>query len=310
MQTPLAGRRRALWRLGSAAASLTSFLGAGAHDSARIEVGGATLDLTLNAGEFEIGQQALIAWITRCARAVTSYYGRFPVRRAGVELVSSTGRRVARGVSYGAPYAHCRMTMGRRVTAAALETDWELTHEMVHFSFPSVDERHNWIEEGIATYVEPIARASIGWLTPVQVWGDMARDMPQGLPEHGDLGLDNTHTWGRTYWGGALFCLAADVEIRKRTGNSEGLRDALRGINREGGTIEVDWPIDRAFEAGDRATQTHVLTELYKRVGPTPEPVDLPRLWAHLGVIRTGQTVTLDDSAPLARIRRAICGGS
>jgi hypothetical protein len=82
--------------------------------------------------------------------------------------------------------------------------DWELTHEMVHFSFPSVERRHHWIEEGIATYVEPIGRASIGILTAEQVWGEMRRDMPQGLPEAGDQGLDHTHTWGRTYWGGAF----------------------------------------------------------------------------------------------------------
>jgi hypothetical protein len=65
--------------------------------------------------------------------------------------------------------------------------------------------------------------------------------MRQGLPEVGDRGLDLTHTWGRTYWGGALFCLAADVEIRRRTGNTMGLQDALRAINKAGGTIESEW---------------------------------------------------------------------
>ena len=40
-----------------------------------------------------------------------------------------------------------------------------------------------------------------------------------GLPEPGDEGLDYTHTWGRTYWGGATFCLLADVRIRRETHN-------------------------------------------------------------------------------------------
>jgi hypothetical protein len=69
------------------------------------------------------------------------------------------------------------------------------------------------------------------------MWADLVRDMPKGLPEPGDQGLDNTHTWGRTYWGGALFCFLADIEIRKQTKNEKGLQDALRGILNAGGDI-------------------------------------------------------------------------
>ena len=277
-------------------------------DQSRIEAGGATIEISLNSGQFDLGREPLLAWVTRCAKAVTSYYARFPVAHALVEIVPSSGHRVSHGVSFGEPEAHCRMTVGAEVTQAALDSDWQLTHEMVHFSFPNVGRSHNWIEEGIATYVEPIARASIGWLSPLQVWGDLERGLPQGLPEQGDQGLENTHTWGRTYWGGALFCLVADVQIRKSTGNVKGLQDALRGINRAGGTIEANWPLLRALETGDRATGTGVLIDLYKRMGLKPEPVDLPELWRQLGVARTGTSVSLDSNAPLAAIRQAICG--
>ena len=121
--------------------------------------------------------------------------------------------------------------MGQHATLADLNDDWELTHEMIHFGFPSVEGRHRWIEEGIATYVEPIARAQVGRLTAEQVWGGMVDGMPQGLPAPGDQGLDYTHAWGRTYWGGAIFCLLADIEIRKQTGNCHGLRRAMWAIN-------------------------------------------------------------------------------
>ena len=50
------------------------------------------------------------------------------------------------------------------------------------------------------------------------MWHDIVRDMQKGEPAAGDEGLDHTHTWGRTYWGGAIFCLVADVEIRRETG--------------------------------------------------------------------------------------------
>ena len=37
--------------------------------------------------------------------------------------------------------------------------------------------------------------------------------------------------WAMTYWGGALFCLLADVEIREKTGNARAHDDALPAIN-------------------------------------------------------------------------------
>jgi hypothetical protein len=289
--------------------STTSAVGLYASSASdRIEVGSSTLDVSIDSEQFELGRTALLDWVTRSAQAVTAYFGRFPVAQARVHITVSQHGRVSHGVSFGDGGAHCRISVARQATLADLYNDWELTHEMIHFGFPSVEDRHHWIEEGIATYVEPIARASVGILSAEQVWGEMLRDMPQGLPQAGDRGLDHTHTWGRTYWGGALFCLTADVEIRKRTGNSKGLQDALRAINRAGGTIEADWPLDRAFEIGDKATGGSTLMELYEQMASKPVAVDLPHLWAQLGVRTNGQGVAMDDQAPLAPIRSGICG--
>ena len=88
------------------------------------------------------------------------------------------------------------------------------------------------------------------------MWGDFVRDMPQGLPQAGDQGLDRTPTWGRTYWGGALFWLLADVQIREATHNQKGLQDAMRGILDAGGNITEDWTVERVVEVGDKATGT------------------------------------------------------
>jgi hypothetical protein len=276
--------------------------------SDRIEAGGSTIDVSIDSEQFELGRTALLDWVTRSAQAVAAYYGRFPVAQARVHITVSRRSRVSHGMSFGDGGAHCRISVGLHATLADLYNDWELTHEMIHFSFPSVEDSHHWIEEGIATYVEPIARASAGILSPERVWGEMVREMPQGLPQAGDLGLDHTHTWGRTYWGGALFCLIADVEIRKRTRNSKGLRDALRAINRAGGNIEVDWPLERAFEIGDKATDGRTLMELYGQMSSKPVTVNLAHLWAQLGVRPNGEGVALDDQAPLAAMRSAICG--
>ncbi len=106
--------------------------------------------------------------------------------------------------------------------------------------------------------------------------------------------------------GGAIFCLLADIEIRKHTSNAKSLQDALRAINRAGGTIEADWPLERVIEVGDKATQGKTLMELHSRMGSKPAAVDLPDLWKQLGVVRDNHHVTFDNRAPLASIRASI----
>ena len=288
--------------LGSAAASPA--------DARRLSIGGATLDVSFEGSPFDLPQSELVRWVTRAAEAVTAYYARFPVPRARIRIVvEDNDREVSNGRTFGFDGALTRISVGRHATRRVLDQDWTLTHEMVHFGFPSVEDQHHWIEEGTATYVEPIARVRAGQLTSKEVWNDMVRDMRQGLPAPGDRGLDHTHTWGRTYWGGALFCLLADVGIRRKTSNEKGFEHALRGINRAGGTIEVDWPVERAFEIGDKATGTRTLIDLYEQMRAQPFPVDLLNLWKELGIRRENDTVIFDDRAPLAAIRTRIMTG-
>ena len=73
--------------------------------------------------------------------------------------------------------------------------------------------------------------------------------MPQGLPDKGDKGLNDTASIDRRYWGGAMFCLVADVEIRRRTHNRFGLKHALRAILEAGGTLKETWEIERVLES-------------------------------------------------------------
>src|SRR5258708_1173251 len=181
-----------------------------------------------------------------------------------------------------------------------------LTHEMVHLSFPSMADEHHWIEEGIAVYVEPIARIQATQMSAEQMWADLVRDMPKGLPQDGDRGLDHTHSWGRTYWGGALFCFVADLEIRKQTHNTKGLQDALRGILVAGGDISHDWELAQALKVGDKATGTTVLSDFYAKWRGKPLGGGLASMWNELGIAPDGRSVRLSEDAPLSAVRRAI----
>src|SRR5262249_54868612 len=149
------------------------------------------------------------------------------------------------GKALGNGGASIVVPVGEKTRAAAFDDDWVLVHEMLHLGFPSLGRSYIWLEEGIATYVEPIARARRGRLAPQALWRGLVEGLPNGLPGPGDEGLDNTHTWGRTYWGGALFCLLADVEIRERTMNRRSLDDALRAVLAAGGNVSTRWEIAR-----------------------------------------------------------------
>lgn len=277
-----------------------------AQDKAQLEIGGGKIDVTFSSTPDEELRKLVLGWVASSARAVTVYYEQFPVSQLQVRIRLFEGRGARGGRTKGWNGSSITIAVGRASSAPDFTEDWVLTHEMVHLAFPSVPEEHHWIEEGSATYVEPIARARAGGLTPEKVWGDLVDGLPKGLPQTGDRGLDLTPTWGRTYWGGALFCLLADVEIRKQTGNKKGLEDALRAILKAGGTIESDWPLARTLEIGDRGTGVPVLRALYDKMKATPASVDLGALWKELGVERRNGKIEFIDEAPLAAIRRAI----
>ena len=271
-----------------------------------MHIGEATLNVGFAPGTFALPRSALMAWLETSAKAVSTYYGKFPVGAVRILIVPVPGGDVQGGASWGYRGAAIRLLVGSDATAAELRDDWKAVHEMTHLALPDVHPPHIWLAEGLATYVEPIARVEAGDLTAEQIWGDMLRDMKKGLPAPGDQGLDGTDSWGRTYWGGAMFCLLADIEIRKQTGNKVGLQQAQRGILAAGGNLEQDWPVARIFNVGDQATGTHVLADLYAKMGDTPYAPDLGALWRDLGVSVQNGRVSFDDTAPLAPIRRAI----
>jgi hypothetical protein len=271
-----------------------------------LEIAGSTIHVAFAPGDIALPREKVLDWIRTSAKAVSAYYGRFPVSSLRLLLVPVEGARIRGGTTWGYRGAAIRIPLGRDSTADVLRRDWVMVHEMVHTALPDLDERYGWLSEGLAVYVEPMARVQAGDLSARAVWQDIMRDMPKGLPESGDQGLDNTDTWGRKYWGGAMFCLLADIEIRKRTDNRLGLQDAMRGVLAAGGNHEKDWSLDRVLSTADKAVGVDVLTRLHNEMGPKPVTPDLAALWRDLGLKSQGESLEFDDTAPLAAIRKAI----
>ena len=267
---------------------------------------GTIIHVKLDADVYSIGSDELLEWVRRSASIVAAYYGRFPVPVVDLTITSTAGNGVPGGRTFADPLPRIELRVGRGVSRDELLDDWVLVHEMTHLALPEVGRAHAWLAEGLATYVEGVARVQAGNLAARELWQEDVASMPKGMPQPDDEGLDRTHTWGRTYWGGALFCLAADVEIRERSGGRYGLQDALRAVLRQSGGMMASWPVERVFRTGDAATGTTVLSDLYESMGRQPTAPDIQGLWRRLGVHVDDGVVSLESGSRQAEIRDAI----
>ncbi len=269
-----------------------------------LTVGGAELEVVVEATDLSVSEAEIREWVHRSAQTVTAYYGSFPVPDLKVTVIDG-GRAIGFGQHWDGRFVKIRL--GPAATSSTLEDDWVMVHEMLHAAFPDCERKHKWMQEGLSTYLERITQAQVGQMSDERVWGRFVEAMEFGRPKLGDRGLDRTRTWGRLYWGGALFWMVADVRIRQATNNEKSLRDALRGIVAEGGNGRQAWATSRVVEVGDAATGTRVLRDLYAEMAEAPGDIDLPALWVALGIaVGPDGEVSFDDEAELAHIRRAM----
>jgi hypothetical protein len=288
---------------------VTSLLAAEPSDVAVVSVGGGDIEVTIGPAQPTVSRESLLAWVKTCARSVSAYFGRFPVPRLRLSIVTGGRGGVGNGRTWGGRLPRIRVGVGQRATQKNLDDDWVLTHEMIHLALPDLPDAYSWMEEGLAVYVESVARRRDGRIGEAELWGGLARGMPQGMPGPRDGGLVGDDSWGRTYWGGAIFWLLADVEIRERTGRRKGLEDALKGVLAAGGSIREDWTAEQVIKTADRAVGLTVLHDLNERMGMRAGRVDLDAVWKRLGISLEQGSVRFDDRAPLAGVRRAISSG-
>jgi hypothetical protein len=279
----------------------------GRFERESLRVAGGLLRVMIAPGEapLRVTRQGLRAAVASAAATVAEYYGRFPVPEVTLIVLPSPGSTTA-GMQLGNGGASIVFFLGVGVEDDALAGDWVLTHELLHLGFPTLARRHLWLAEGLATYQGPIARARAGRIDEAALWSSFLSGMANGLPNVTDGGLDGSMRWGRTYWGGALFCLLLDVQIRARTNNRLSLDAAARAILRGGGDTSVRWSVQTTLAAGDAALDRPSLSTLYAEHAAVPVGVDLEALFRRLGVRRDGESVAFDEAAELASVRRAI----
>jgi hypothetical protein len=234
-------------------------------------------------------------WVDRATQAVSETTGGSaqPVRivvREGTGGASTRGRIISMALPEGPRPPH----PGR---------EWVLHHELIHASFPGLPARDLWLEEGLATYLEPLLRVRARQLDTASMWRDLAEQLPQGAPRRGEGGLAGTETWHRLYWQGALFWLNAEIEVYRRTQGRRSLHDALCAWARADGDAE-DWSTERAFAIMDHALGTPILLALYRGASARGIEHGPSELLQELGVGAAGEGVRLESNAPAAELRR------
>jgi hypothetical protein len=272
-----------------------------------LEVRGSAITLAEAPGPFALSEEEFVRWVKEATDAVAAYYQRFPVPQLLVLVVPDRGQRLS-GFTLGEGGASILLRVGTTLSAEAARAHWVLTHELMHLGFPSLTRNHLWLEEGMAVFGEPLVRVRAGMVDESVLWSEWLEQGHLGLPRPGEGGLEATHTWARTYWGGALFWLVLDMTLRERTGNARSADDVLRALVSQGGNVTSRWEVADIRRTADAATGLPVFSELYHQLAESPGAPDLDALFRKLGVSLHEGAVVYDDGAPLASVRRAMVG--
>jgi hypothetical protein len=271
-----------------------------------LELSGGQIKVVFADGAPGLDKPRTLRWIGEAARAISAYFGRYPTRTYGLLVVTEPGARVGPATTYGYGGPATRIRVGVD-TNEAFARDWVLVHEMVHTALPDLPRAAEWLQEGSATWIEPIARAQAGELPVPEVWSEAIEGMPQGMRTPDAGGMDGTHEWGRLYWGGAIFWLEAEIAVYEQSRGRFLLRDCLRAINRSSGGNAARWSPEEMMRIGDGVTGTSALRSLHRQFASHGVEGSLSALFARLGVERsaTGE-VRFNPKAELADLTRRI----
>jgi hypothetical protein len=237
------------------------------------------------------------AFVSRSAEPVAAYYGKFPVRQLRLEVEPGThGPDGCFGREFGGK--RIVLYLGEKTTDARLAGEHVLTHEMFHLGFPDLPRSEAWVEEGLATWLAHLARARVGQTTEQKFWSIVAEGFADALASRD--GLAGTTTYRRRYWGGALFWLTIDLELRAR---GKTLDEVTRGILRAGGTNARKWTLERLAAAIDKIAGFPVFRAPHEEFARGPLKTSLAALWKKLGVrLEAGGGVKLEENALRAEL--------
>ncbi|HEV8392263.1 MAG TPA: hypothetical protein VGQ35_20580 [Dongiaceae bacterium] len=267
------------------------------------------LTLAVPPNATKIATTQLAAWVSAVAESNRRFWARPPAKGGLILLIPSPRGGVPFGRVLSLGGAVVTVLVGQQATTQDLYDDWVLVHEFIHLGSPLMRDTGAWLNEGIATFYEPVLRARAGWKSEDDVWREWISSMTRGIPAMTDIGLENAGRGG-IYWGGALFVLMAEIESLTASDGKIGFSDCLRTVLAEGGDVTVKWPTMKLLDRCDALLGKNVIATLASQHIEKGSAMDLDQLWHRLGVSMVeGGTIHYDDKAELAWLRPLIIWG-
>jgi hypothetical protein len=282
----------------------------GRHISVEPLPGDSSLRLAMPNSGIRLERKVLFEWVSATAKSNRRFWRRSPVEKGLVILVPAPGSPAipfGRALSVGG--VSVAVLVGEKADARALYDDWVLTHELIHLGSPIMRDTGAWLNEGIATFYEPVIRARAGWKTEDDVWREWISQMPRGLRAMSDIGLSNAGRGG-IYWGGAIFVLMAEIEALSASGGRMGFSDCLRLALDKGGNTTARWTSEDLISLCDAALGSPALSRLFALHVQSGSPLDLAALWRRLGVsLGSDGKIAYAQESELAWVRPLIIWG-
>lgn len=267
------------------------------------------MKVALLQGEMKASPGQLFTWIADLAKSNSRFWGKPPVPNALVILAPSHRSGLSGGKVLGGSGAVVLIQVGQDTDPHSLYEEWVGVHELLHLGTPLSRDKGVWFNEGLATYFEPILRYRAGWKSEDEIWQEWLRDMPRGYDAIGKSGLAPSGRRG-AYWGGALFMLLADIELRKASQGQSGMEDCLKAILHHMGGAPGQALIGDMLNLCDQDLGNKVMSNLGRKYIDQGTSMDFEALWRDLGVSRNDQgNIIYNNNAPLAWVRSYIVNG-
>jgi hypothetical protein len=275
----------------------------------------------------EISAVGIRRWISAAAETVALLYGDFPTPSMQVVVVPypGSGDPVYFGMALRGGGPAVLLLISGGTPDAEFPGEWVAIHEFLHHGMPFIDHDDAWLSEGFVTYYTEVLRGRAGVRSERASWDALLSGFARGrragsgvsLTEE-SAGMHENHAYQRVYWGGAAIALLCDVALRE-AGSS--LDAAMRHLDTCCADTRHIWTGDAILRELDRWLPTMVraavpslraLAEpiLQRTGGPWRGPEgafpELSAVYRKLGVNMVDGEPTLDESASIAHVRRAI----
>jgi len=307
-------RQGELYVLSGESFRFDSYAAFGRFEPLVVERHAARLEVALLDGKVAIDGPAIARWLSRTVDITSGVDGTFPCPRAQILIVpsGSSGDPVQFGTVARGGAGSVILFMSSDAKEADLTADWVLPHELSHLLLPYVQREEAWLPEGFATYYQEVLRARAGvrseQATLEDLWGALTSAREEGTGRSmGDesRAMYSTYAFRAVYWGGAAYFLMADAELRRRSQGAMSLDRVIAKLRQRPDRETKTWQARELLEELDRLAGMPVFVAL-SEVSLARRFPDYEPLLEAMGVRDGGHT--LDDGAPLAKVRHAIFG--